>query len=913
MPSWHYKDVINMQAKPDQNIKKQDRINIKLLSLVITPILLVSLLLGAYFIITRIQDVNESLLQKGNLIAHNLAPSVEFGLFSQNVQLLRSLSEPLLSDKDVISISILDQARKPVVLVTSPAYTQGADPINDVDTSVFESAVYSTRIASVDSLLSETIDSHHLPEPELMGWVIVKLSHLSYNKRQNEIVINGLILIVLGVIISGVIAYRLGRKIANPIRELTDTVYQISNGNLYARVKADGIGELKYLQQGVNSMAEIVQKSQQQLKHEINQATQQLTETVGKLEEQNNNLNHTQAALLTANAAKSEFLARMSHEIRTPLTAVMGFSNLIEKSGNKEEIEAYTRIINRSGSQLLKIIDDILNFSKLENDKHALSIENLDIRDTMEDVLNMLAPAAREKQIALVLQVSNQIPEVLQGDVVKLSQVVINLVNNAIKFTDSGYVFINLVLLGSCDDEVVVEIEVNDTGVGVSAAESKKIFASFSQAESDKNRTFQGTGLGLAISRKLVELMGGQIGVDTDVEVGSRFWFAVPLKLGTQVKNKPVQPCIYKTVVLYDKLDVSRQALAKVLTAWRVDLYICETTEKLQALISDEDIPIDSLILSLDYDESSATQVEQLLQDIQKQYENDIILLVSNINDELGETVKPMPDIYLQEKPLVRQRLYSALCSETTNADKKLIQHIHLPLKNVAQKDYQVLVIEDNEFNTRLIDELLRERGIRCVSVFEAGDVFSLLKQSSYDLLLIDVHMPEVDGLTLAQKIRKSGLVEESIPIVAFTADVYVRIDDTLKENGINDVLYKPLNDGSLDEMLSKWLPEYDFVAESVANDNLDTPQEISQDLKQRLYDDVIAHIDNIERSYQFDNNAAMKMHIHQLDGMLGYFHLEDILQKLRDIKTYAYSRQDEAFEASLRELKILAQQALVR
>lgn len=902
-----------MQAKPDQNIKKRERINIKLLSLVITPILLVSLLLGTYFIITRIQDVNSSLLQKGNLISHNLAPSVEFGLFSHNVQLLRSLSEPLLSDKDVLSISILDQSRNPVVFVASPAYTHDGDSVNDVDTSVFESAVYSTRIAPVDSVLSENIDNHHLSEPELMGWVIVKLSHLSYNERQNEIIVNGLILIILGVVISGVIAYRLGRKIANPIRELTDTVYQISNGNLSARVKADGIGELKYLQQGVNSMAEIVQRSQQQLKHEINQATHQLTETVNKLEEQNNNLNHTQAALLTANAAKSEFLARMSHEIRTPLTAVMGFSGLIEKSCNKEEIEAYTRIINRSGSQLLKIIDDILNFSKLENDKHALSIENLDIRDTMEDVLNMLAPAAREKKIALVLQVSNQIPEVLQGDVVKISQVVINLVNNAIKFTDSGYVFVNLVLLGSCDDEVVVEIEVNDTGVGVSAAESKKIFASFSQAESDKNRTFQGTGLGLAISRKLVELMGGQIGVDTDVEVGSRFWFAVPLKLSTQFINKPAQPYIYKTVVLYDKLNVSRQALAKVLTAWKVDLYICETTEKLQALISDKDIPIDSLVLSLDYDESSTAQVKDLLQDIKKQYHNEIILLVSNINDDLGEAIKPMSGIHLQEKPLVRQRLYATLCSETLNADKKLIQHIHLPLKNVAQKDYQILVIEDNEFNTRLIDELLRERGIRCVSVFEAGDVFSLLKQSSYDLLLIDVHMPEVDGLTLAKKIRKSGLIEESVPIVAFTADVYVRIDDTLRENGINDVLYKPLNDGSLDEMLSKWLPEYDFVAEGVANDTLDTPQEISQDLKQRLYDDVIAHIDNIERSYQFDNNAAMKMHIHQLDGMLGYFHLEDILDKLRDIKTYAYSRQDKAFEASLRELKILAEQELVR
>ncbi|MDH5256468.1 MAG: hypothetical protein OEX07_00620 [Gammaproteobacteria bacterium] len=342
-------------------VKNHDSIRIKLLYLAVVPILIISFFLGAYFIYTRVQDVHIALIQKGNLIVNNLAPSVEFGLFSHDVEFLKSLSEPLLADTDVVSVLIQDENRVTIVASVSSEYTASQLVSDETSISVFESAVYSTRFDTSDFLLSEGLSNNELAKvkPEPAGWVVVKLSNFSSRQRQSEIILNVLLFILLGVIVSGFIAYRMAGRIASPILLLTKTVSGISNGDFSIRSDTNGAGELQYLQQGVNSMAEIVQGSQVQMQREIEEATRQLTETIAKLEEKNTSLNSTQAELLTANAAKSEFLARMSHEIRTPLTAVMGFSRLIESAKNKSDIEAYTRVINRSGTQLLNIIDDI--------------------------------------------------------------------------------------------------------------------------------------------------------------------------------------------------------------------------------------------------------------------------------------------------------------------------------------------------------------------------------------------------------------------------------------------------------------------------------------------------------------------------------------------------------------------------
>ncbi|MDH3325370.1 MAG: ATP-binding protein [Gammaproteobacteria bacterium] len=892
-------------------INKYDSIRVKLLYLVVTPLLVISLLLGAYFTLTRIQDVHESLDQKGNLIARNLAPSIEFGLFSRDINFLRSLSEPLLADNDVVSIIVLDKKRNLVIASVSPRYKSSQLLADDANISIFESAIYSTSFDSADFLVDEQLDNNSTnskltSDRELMGWIVVKLSNLSYQQRQNAIITNAILIIFLGVVISGLITYRMAKRIACPVIQLTNTVKEISNGNLSARSKTDGAGELRYLQQGVNAMAEIVQRSQEQLKKEVAIATQKLTETIVKLEEKNTSLNSTQASLLTANAAKSEFLARMSHEIRTPLTAVMGFSSLIEKAESKEDIESYTRIINHSGVQLLNIIDDILDFSKLENDRQTLLSESINIRDAVDDVLSMLSVEAKEKKIMLISQVSIDIPVILVGDVVKLSQVIINLVNNAIKFTETGYVFLNLIIFDSHEDEVIIEFEVIDTGVGVTPEERKNIFESFSQIETNKNRSYEGVGLGLAISKKLVEVMGGQIGVDVDVESGARFWFAVPLKLSDQPANFAFHKPLNKTIVLYDKLDVSRGALSKILLSWKVDLYICENLTQTLNLLSDKEIEVDSVILSLDFSESSGASVAGFLDEIGQVFGGEVILLSSDIPEEISGSSTLNSSAVVLEKPVPRHRLYDALnsesCIQVSNREHNAEFFDSFVESNKTAP--RILVTEDNDINSRLIHELLSDRGIDCECVANAESALEALNGAFFDLLLLDIHMPGMNGLTLSQNIRENKRVNDTVPIIAFTADVYVRNDAGLHEFGVNDVLYKPLTDDSLDKMLALWLPKFNFDRDKVVS----VQNKLDGSMSQLLFDDVLEHISNIDHSYRNENEAAMNMHMHQLEGILGYFQFSDMLLILKELRVHAYMRVDVNFDNSLSDLNKLIQ-----
>lgn len=893
--------------------RKYNSISGKLLSLVIVPIFIVSLLLGIYFTVTRIHDVNESLIQKGNLIAGNLAPSVEFGLFSRNVPFLESLSDPLLADDDVVSVTILDKNRLPVAVSVSDKYTKEERLAND-DISVFESAVYSTRFNPTDFPLDDQPQRGVVNiQPELMGWIEVKLCQISARQRQYEIVLNALLFILLGVVVSGFIAYRMAKRIIQPIFSLTNTVREISDGNLAARSQADAEGELLLLQQGVNSMAEIVQHSQQKLQQKIALATYNLTETIAKLEEKNTSLNSAQAELLSANAAKSEFLAKMSHEIRTPLTAVMGFSRLIESAKDKADIEAYTRVINQSGRQLLNIIDDILSFEKLEGNKHVMSIEDINVRDMIDDVLRMLSPAAKAKKIALVAEVSNDIPCFLRADVVKLSQVLINLVNNAIKFTESGYVFVNLSVRDSYDEKVLVEFEVIDTGIGIAAEDAVKIFASFSQVESDKSRAFEGTGLGLSISKKLVGVMGGEIAVDTlantsvntEAKLGSRFWFTIPMGLSEKAGDIDDLQSLKQTVVLCDNLNVSSRALSKILLSWKVDLYVCANTAEMQDLLFLPDIEVDTLIISLDYEASIAPYMLDLLKTIRQQFSANVIFLCSDISETLRKTMadfssENFSSIRLFEKPVSRQRLYQALLSAEKRYSRQPVSQKNSAADTNGRADgkARILVAEDNEFNAILIRELLSERGIDCVRVADAEALLAALKRHKYDLLLLDVHMPGMDGLTLASEIRQKHYVDETVPLIAFTADVYVLNDAQLHQMGMNDVLHKPLSDDSLDCMLALWLPGY--VADT-------DEYHLSDSMNQRLQDDVLSHLSDIEKSYDAANEAEMKTHIHQLDGLLVYFQFEEASLKLRELKAHALARRDDAFRDTLSTLISLA------
>ena len=896
------------------HVKKYHSIGQKLLFVAVLPTLITSLLLGAYFTATRINDVQNNLSQKGSLIAANLSPSVAFGLFSHDVLFLKTLLAPLLNGNDVISILVLDKSRKVVVASISPEYSASELLDDNSNTSVFESAVYSMRFDTSEVLEQEQLGKGMIAaEPELMGWVVVKLSTYASKQRQNEIIINALLFIVLGLGISGFVAYRISRSIAHPILSLTKTVDEISSGDLHSRSNLPTVGELKLLQQGINAMAQTIQDSQNKLELRVADSTQVLIKTIAQLEEKNKTLNATQADLLEANAAKNEFLAKMSHEIRTPLMTVMGFSRLIENTKSEEDIKSYTRLIHRSGTQLLNIIDDILSFSKLEDGHVVANYEDINIRDVIEDAMGMLASSAKEKNIALFLDISNEIPTYLKSDSVKLSQIVMNLLGNAIKFTQSGHVLISACVVDSLDDQVIIRFDVIDTGIGILAEDSEIIFGSFLQVESEKNRSFEGTGLGLAICKKLVEVLSGEIGVDTTAKSGAHFWFTLPMQLSDKFENAHEFQAPKNTVVLYDKSALSRQSVSKLLLSWNVDLYCCETTSQLLELILSP-IAVDIVLMSLDFEESVEVTVLDLFQSLSTHFQGRIVFLVSHQSESLRQALSAHLAVEVLEKPLPRQRLHRALfnCNrsiEANTAPDPRVANAHRDCSSAITdfpkqaesspfnaKTARVLLAEDNEFNSVLIEKLLAERGLDCVGVGDAEAVLQTLQRETFDLLLLDVHMPGMDGIVLANKIRQGHYIDEATPVIAFTADVYIRNNAKLRESGVNDVLYKPVTDEALDTIISRWLP--DFARPANAGSGLN--EMILSKMGKRLREDVLAHLNNIELSYNVNDVAALKLNFHQLEGMLGYFQFDEVLRALKELKIYALSRHEDKFRKTM-------------
>ncbi len=365
------------------------------------------------------------------------------------------------------------------------------------------------------------------------------MSHVRTEKETYKALLISLLLVIGGVLLSLAIALRLSRAFTDPVFQLNEAVAKLKEGKLDTRVYTSAGPEFEQLESGgLNDMASELSKAQAEMQQNIDQATEDLRETLETIEIQNIELDFARKEALEASRIKSEFLANMSHEIRTPLNGIIGFTELLLKSPlPPRQQRDHLNTIRKSSEILLTIINDILDFSKIEAGKLILDRVPFQLRDIVEEVMVMLAPAAHAKNLDLVPLVYNDVPDnIMGGDPLRVKQVITNLVNNAIKFTQTGEV----VLRASLEDEdtehnrVTLRLSITDSGVGLSRAQQQSLFNAFSQADASTARQYGGTGLGgLAISKRLVEEMGGKIGLESELGKGSTFWFTLTPELSS--------------------------------------------------------------------------------------------------------------------------------------------------------------------------------------------------------------------------------------------------------------------------------------------------------------------------------------------------------------------------------------------
>ncbi len=516
-----------------------------------------------------------------------------------------------------------------------------------------------------------------------------------------------------------------------------------------------------------------------------------------------------EAALLTAreaaeaaNRAKSAFLANMSHEIRTPMNGVVGMAELLCDTTLTEEQRLFAETIRSSGEALLVIINDILDYSKIEAERLTLHPELFDLKSTIHEVAMLLQPRAREKGLNLIIDYDMFLPTRYVGDPGRLRQVLTNLVGNAVKFTDKGHVLIRVVGIESEPGERQLYVTVEDTGIGIPADHLDHIFGEFNQVESESNRKFEGTGLGLAITRKLIERMNGAVWVDSEDGVGSSFGFRLSLP-AAEDEVAAVAPANIRRALVVDDQFINRTILERQLAPCGIEVVLCRSGgEALQVLGGDTafDVVITDHMMPEVNGLALARRIEALGLSIP------IVLLSSNpakARDEASD----VPFAAMLQKPILRGDLYRCLRGLAGPEAEQVVTPVAAATGPSDIRLMRVLAAEDNRTNQLVLQKMVRDLSIDLVFANNGREAVDLYQSYKPDMIFMDISMPEMDGREAAIAIRALEAGRSHIPIVALTAHAMDGDSDSIFAAGIDRYMTKPLRKVAILETLIEFRP----------------------------------------------------------------------------------------------------------
>jgi len=788
----------------------------KILLLALLPSIAVSLLLGSYLSFTRIDDLRGFIHERGAATSQQLAAICQYALRNDDLPLLRAVAAAALEEKGIRAVSIFNADGKRIVHAgpqmlapysTDPPLLDQFSERETAETIRFAMPVIPSALVSDEVFFP----NQQAVRPERLGWVEVEYSFSAFALKKYQTFLTSSTLILLALSITIIVALRTSQQLIGNVKTISEVVGRIRTGDFDARLQPRFGGELRHLAHSVNEMGAAIKSSFDDMQHSVEQTTSDLRETLETIEIQNIELDLARKEAVEASRIKSEFLANTSHEIRTPLNGIIGFTNLLLKTDLSPQQQDYLYTIGQSSDGLLTIINDILDFSKIEAGKLVLDHVPINLREILEDTLTMLAPSAHEKRLELILFIYPDVPVHMIGDPLRIKQVATNLVSNAVKFSDAGNIMVRAMLEDIKDDFAHVVISISDTGIGLSPQQQRDLFNAFTQAKSSISREYGGTGLGLVISKRLVEQMGGDIGLESELGKGSTFRFSLRLRLADKTSDQHFSRLRGRRAVLVEPNSILQASQKQMLESLGMQVLALDPSDMpidaWLSRIAPTFSTIDAIIVGLNHDQLEHHDLGTALQLTEILHCPALVLAPSSIL-ALQKDSMAHPQLHFMSKPIAKNRLYRELTQLIFN-DEREVAHRKPAAPRVLQftgdKHPKVLAVDDNAANLKLLAVLLSDMGVDVTQASNGMDALLHVERERFDLIFMDIQMPEIDGIATTKKIRQLPSPVNETPVVALTAHALAEERQKLLQAGLNDHLTKPVNEAQLREVLLRW------------------------------------------------------------------------------------------------------------
>ncbi|MCW8918580.1 MAG: ATP-binding protein [Gammaproteobacteria bacterium] len=756
----------------------------KLLLLILLPPLALLLVILGHFIAQDNKLMYEALVERGETVARYLASAAEYAVITGNTEQLQHISASVI-EGDIVALRVYDAERRII-------FTHGEVVLlSPVGTSVLASGqcegnqdhlLFCAPVLLAALTVGDYENAELATRVTRLGHVELALSLQSIKEKRAAMLRWSLLLALLVGLIAFWLSRYLERHLIKPLLGLAHTAERVRRGDFAVRVSENASDELLALQQGINAMIGELADYRQHQERKVAEATESLRNTLQALEQKNRELQVAQQRAEGASLAKSQFLATMSHEIRTPLSGMIGMLQLLRDSSDNRRQHDCIDSLESAAQSLRQLIDDILDFARLEVGKLTLQNRPFAPLETIEGVMVMFAPSAHHKGLELVLDLAGGLPCEVVGDPLRFRQVLINLIANAIKFTDEGEVVVRVRPVSRHH----LRFEIHDSGIGIPTEKQTLVFESFTQLDEGDARNYGGSGLGTTVSRELVVMMGGAIGLQSEPGKGSCFWFELPW--GSGAEQVPTAAAALP-VLLLERHPAAAAAIQGMLQAEGFAVRRVADEAALWEALAGEDYTW-IFIGENNRDSCNASLLEKLLPRMAPNGRLCQLVYVNGVRAG-GDAVAHL------NKPLLPTALHRLLRHGAAVPDAA---------GEGAHRSLSVLLAEDEAINATVISHFLVQGGHRVTHVTDGGAALAQLHLGAFDCVLMDMRMPGLDGLEAARRWR----AEEAgtrLPIIALTANASEEDRQRCTAAGMDDFLTKPVESGRLLATLARYCP----------------------------------------------------------------------------------------------------------